>query len=203
MAFKSKHNEDLNLSTIRSPNDHPNNFIANTSSFIQMIGKVIRVLSHSEFEAEVEDVSVGDIVLCGDILAIVASVYQEEPEYAKYLGELDREEIRRFMPDISEGKKVARCISLCRINLDEPRTAPKIGDTLKPVSDEMLRNIHYSNGEFRIPYLIPLIERCKKDISLVRSLLMRLMEIIPEERDLLEIILAEIEYNRMKGVELH
>lgn len=168
-----------------------------------MLGRVIRVISHSEFEAEVGDVSVGDIVLCGDILAIVASVYQEEPEYAKYLGELDREEIRRFMPDISEGKKVARCIALCKMDLGEPRTAPKIGDELKPVSDEMLRSIHYSNGEFRIPYLIPLMERCRRDISLIRSLLMRLMDVIPEERDLLEIILAEIEYNRMKGVELH
>ena len=167
-----------------------------------MLGRVVRVLSHSEFEAEVEDVSVGEIVLCGDILAIVASVYQEEPEYAKYLGELDREDIRMFMPDISEGKKVARCISLCKINLDEPRTAPKIGEEIKPVSDELLREIHYSNGEFKIPYLIPLIDRCRRDVSLVRSLLLRLMDVIPEERELLEIILAEIEYSRMRGVEL-
>ena len=166
-----------------------------------MLGKVVRVLSHSEFEAEVEDVSVGDIVLCGDILAIVASIYQEEPEYAKYLGELDKEEIKSFIPDVSEGKKIARCISLCKINLEEPKTAPKVGEKLKPVDDEFLRKVHYANGEFRIPYLIPLMEKCKRDIGLVRSLLMKLMEIVPEERDLLEIILAEIEYTRMKGVE--
>jgi DNA-directed RNA polymerase subunit F len=167
-----------------------------------MLGKVVRVLSHSEFEAEVEDVSVGDIVLCGDILAIIASIYQEEPEYAKYLSELDKEEIKSFIPDVSEEKKIARCISLCKINLEEPKTAPKVGEKLEAVDDEFLRNVHYANGEFRIPYLIPLMEKCKRDIGLVRSLLMRLMEIVPEERDLLEIILAEIEYTRMKGVEL-
>ncbi len=167
-----------------------------------MSGRVVRVISHSEFEAEVDEISVGDLVICGDLLAIVSSVYQEEPEYAKYLGELDREDIRMFMPDISEGKKIARCLTLCRLDLSEPRTAPRIGEELKPVSDETLRSIHYSNGEFRIPYLIPLLDRCRKDMSLVRSLLMRLMDVIPEERELLEIILAEIEYSMMRGVEL-
>ncbi len=168
-----------------------------------MLGRVIRVISHSEFEAEVKDVSVGDLVLCGDILAIVASIHQEESEYAKYLGEMDREEIRRFMPDISEGRKVARCICLCKVNLEEPRTGPKIGEILTPVNDEKLRRIHFQDGEFKIPYLIQLMERCKRDYSLVRSLILRLMDVIPEERELLEIILAEIEYNRMRGVELH
>jgi len=167
-----------------------------------MIGRVIKVISHSEFEAEVEDVSVGDIVMCGNILAIVASIHQEEPEYAKYLGELDREEIKSFIPDVAEGKKIARCISLCTLNLEEPRTAPRIGEVLKRVDDETLRNVHYSNGEFNIPYLIPLIDKCRRDPSLVRSLLLKLMEIIPEEKELLEIILAEIEYSRMRGVEM-
>ncbi len=167
-----------------------------------MIGRVVRVLSHSEFEAEVEDVAVGDIVLCGNLLAIVASIHHEEPEYAKYLGELDREEIKLYMPDVSEGRKIARCITLCDVNLGEPKRAPKIGEILKPVDDETLRRIHYSNGEFRMPYLIPLIDRCRRDLSLVRSLLLRMMEVVPEERELLEIILAEIEYSRMRGVEM-
>ncbi len=167
-----------------------------------MPGRVIRVISHSEFEVEVEEISIGDLILCGDILAIVSSIHQEEPEYAKYLGELDREEIRKFMPDISEGKKVARCICLCRIDLNDIRSTPKIGEEIEIVSDELLRRIHYSNGEFRIPYLISFIERCKKDVDLIRLLLNRLMNVIPEERDLIEIILAEIEYTRMKGVEL-
>ncbi|HIP58658.1 MAG TPA: hypothetical protein EYH00_05085 [Archaeoglobus profundus] len=169
---------------------------------IMIVGKVIRVLNYSEFEAEVEEVSVGDIVICGDILAMIVSIYQEEPEYTKYLGELDREELRSFIPDISEGKKIARCLSLCKINLEEPRTAPRIGDELKIVDDKFLREIHYANGELKIPYLITLLEKCKKDLNLIRSLLMRLMKIIPEEKELLEIILEGIEYTRMKGVEL-
>ena len=167
-----------------------------------MKGRVIRVIDHGEFEAEVEDVSVGDVVLCGDLIAIVASIHQEEPEYAKYLSDLDREEIKSFIPDVSEGRKIARCISLCRIDLEEPKSAPKIGEELRIVSDEELRKVHYSNGEFRIPYLIPLLDRCRKDLSLVRSLLLRLMDVVPEERELLEIILAEIEYSRMREMQL-
>ncbi len=165
-----------------------------------MTGKVIRVLSHSEFEAEI-DAEVGDIVKAGDIVAIITSIYQEEPDYVKYLNELERDEIRRFLPDISEGKKIARCIPLCRTDLQEPRSTPKIGDTVEKIDDNFLRQIHYANGEFRVPYLISLLNRCN-DVGIVRSLVLRLMDLIPEEKDLLEIILAEIEYNRMKGVEL-
>ena len=168
-----------------------------------MLGKVVRVLNHCEFEAEVNDeVSVGDIVTCGDLIAIVASIHQEESEYVKYLGDVDRETISKFIPDVADERRVARCIVLCRKNLEEPKSAPKIGEELRIVSDEELRKVHYSNGEFRIPYLIPLLDRCRKDLSLVRSLLLRLMDVVPEERELLEIILAEIEYSRMREMQL-
>ncbi len=168
-----------------------------------MWGRVVRVLNHCEFEAEVnEEVSVGDIVLCGDLMAIVASIHQEESEYVKYLGDVDRETISKFIPDIADDRRVARCIILCRTNLEEPRRTPKIGEELVPVDDDRLRRIHTANGEFRIPYLIPLMERCRKDLSLVRSLLIRLMNVIPEERELLEIILAEVEYSRMREMQL-
>jgi len=164
------------------------------------MGKVVRVINHSEFEAEM-DAEVGDVVKAGDIVAIVASIYQEEPDYVKYLNELEKEEIRMFMPDISEGKKIAKCISLCRMDLQEPRNTPKIGDIVEKVDDNFLRQMHYVNGEIRIPYLIPLLNKCN-DVGIVRSLVLRLMDLIPEEKELLEIILAEIEYSRMRGVEL-
>jgi DNA-directed RNA polymerase subunit F len=164
------------------------------------MGKVLKVLSHSEFEAGI-DAEVGDIVKAGDIVAIVSSIHQEEPEYIKYLSELEKEEIRRFLPDISEGKKIARCIALCKTNLSEARHAPKIGEEVERVEDGFLRQIHYANGELRMPYLIFLLQRCR-DVGVTRSLILKLMDLIPEERDLLEIILAEIEYSRMRGVEL-
>jgi hypothetical protein len=164
-----------------------------------MAGRVVRVLSHSEFEAEI-DTEVGEVVKAGDVIAIVISVYQEEIEYLKYLGELEKEEILRFLPDVSEGKKVAKCISLCRADLEEPRKAPKIGDVVEKIEDEALKQMHYTNGEFRAPYLVSLLGRC--DISIVKSFILRLMDLVPEERELLEIILAEIEYNRMRSVEL-
>jgi len=164
------------------------------------IGKVVRVLSHSEFEAEVE-VEAGDVVRVGDLVAIVVSVYQEEPEYVKYLSNLEKEEMEMFMPDITEAKKIARCVVLCRDDLSETTKSPRIGDRVVRVDDIFLRNLHFSGGEFRIPYLISLLNKCK-DTSIARTLLSRLIEVIPEERELMSIILAEIEYSMMKGIEL-
>ena len=163
------------------------------------VGRVLRVLSHSEFEAEL-DADAGDIVKVGDIIAIVTSIHQEEPEYVKYLSDLEREEIRKFLPDVAEGKKIAKCVVLCREDLSEARKSPRIGEDVVKVNDTFLRELHFANGEFRIPYLIPLLQKCK-DISIARSLLSRLMELIPEEKELLDIIMAEIEYSMMKNVE--
>jgi hypothetical protein len=70
---------------------------------------------------------------------------------------------------------------------------------VEKVGDEEIRQIHY-DGELRIPYLIPVLQ--KTDISTVKALILKLIELIPEESDLLEIILSEIEYSRMRGVEL-
>ncbi|AEA46705.1 hypothetical protein [Archaeoglobus veneficus] len=163
-------------------------------------GRVVRVLSHAEFEAEL-DAEAGDVVRAGDIIAVVTSIHQEEPDYVKYLSDLEKEEIKKFLPDVAEGKKIAKCVVLCRADLSEARKSPKIGENVEKVDDIFLRELHFSSGEFRIPYLIPLLQKCK-DVSIARSLLYRLMELIPEEKELLKIILAEIEYSMMRGVEL-
>ncbi len=164
------------------------------------IGRVVRVISHNEFEAEME-VEAGDVVRVGELIAVVTSIYQEEPEYIKYLGNLEKEEMRTFLPDITEGKKIARCVVVCMNDLSEAKKSPRIGDEVVKVDDVFLRNLHFSGDEFRIPYLIPLLQKCK-DVSIARILLSRLMEVIPEEKELISVILAEIEYSIMRGVEL-
>jgi DNA polymerase III delta prime subunit len=160
--------------------------------------KVLRVLNHMEFEAEI-DADVGDMVKAGNIIAIITSIHQEEPDYVRYMGELEKEEMRKYLPDILKARRIARCLSLCTADLGEVRSTPRVGDEVIKVNDDEIRRIHY-NGELKIPYLIPILQ--KADISTVRALILKLMELIPEERDLLEIILSEIEYSRMRGVEL-
>lgn len=160
--------------------------------------KVLRVLSHTEFEAET-DSDVGDILKTGDIVAMITSIRQEEPEYIRYMGEMEKEEIKNYMPDIFYPQRVARCLSLCTLSLGDVKSTPRVGDKVEVVDDHELREIHYQD-ELQIPYLIPLLQ--KTDISTVRTLIIKLMDLIPEEKDLLEIILSEIEYSRMRGAEL-
>lgn len=160
--------------------------------------KVLRVLNHMEFEAEM-DSDVGDMLKSGDIVAMVTSVHQEEPEYIRYMSDLEKEEIKNYMPDIFQPHRKARCLCLCTLNLEDVKSTPRVGDAVEQVDDEEIREIHYQD-ELRIPYIIPLLQ--KTDISTVRALVLKLMELIPEEKDLLEIILSEIEYSRMRGAEL-
>lgn len=162
------------------------------------IMKVLRVLNHMEFEAEI-DSDIGDILKTGNIVAMVTSVHQEEPEYIRYMGDLEKEEVKNYMPDIFQPQRVARCLSLCTVDLGDIKSTPRVGDTVETVADEEIRDIHYQD-ELKIPYLIPLLQ--KTDISTVRALILKLMDLIPEEKDLLEIILSEIEYSRMRGAEL-
>ncbi|MFO7966204.1 MAG: hypothetical protein R6U44_01215 [Archaeoglobaceae archaeon] len=162
------------------------------------IMKVLRVLNHMEFEAEI-DSDVGDILKTGDIVTMVTSIRQEEPDYIRYMGDMEKEEVKNYMPDIFQPQRVGRCLSLCTVDLEDIKSTPRVGDKLETVTDEEIRDIHYQD-EFRIPYLIPLLQ--KTDISTVRALILKLIELVPEEKDLLEIILSEIEYSRMRGAEL-
>ena len=139
--------------------------------------------------------------MVGDLVAIVSSVYEEEPEYLKYVERISREDLAKFAPDLASGRKVTRCIVLCKLNLDEVRKPPRIGESVRIMDDFEIRNMHFARGEFMIPYLIPLIRKTK-NVELVRSVITKLMKLIPEELDLLEILLSEIEYSRMRGVSI-
>lgn len=161
--------------------------------------KVLKVLNHDEFEVE-GNLAVGDLICCNEILAIITSIYQEESEHSEYIDRLETEDIKRFLPDLVEGKRIARCLALCNTNLDDIINLPEVGAKVDRVDDKDLRDLHLKNGELKIPYLIKLLKTSNIDVA--RRLVLKLMDLIPEERDLLEIILAEIEYNRMKGVEL-
>ncbi len=161
--------------------------------------KIVKILSHDEFEVE-GDLAVGDVVNCKGIMAIVVSIHQEGSEYSDYMHRMETEDIKKFLPDLVEGRRIAKCLALCTTNLDDAFTLPEIGTEVEKIDKDNLRNIHLKNGELRIPYLVKLLKRSNIDVA--RNLVLKLIEVIPEEKDLLEIILAEIEYKRMKGLEL-
>lgn len=161
--------------------------------------KVLKILSHDEFEVE-GNLAVGDVICCGEILAIVTSIYQEESEYSDYMDRMDVEEIKKFLPDLIEGKRIARCLALCTTSFDDVINLPEVGSRINKLGSEELREMHLKNGELKIPYLIKLLKTSNIDVA--KRLVLKLINLIPEERDLLEIILAEIEYNRMRGIEL-
>jgi len=152
-------------------------------------------MSHEEFEVEGE-LSVGDVIKAGEAFAIVLTHYHEESEFIRYAGQIEREKVEKFMPDLISGRRVARCMIL------RSDTAPRPGDEVRHVDDETLKKMHYMDGEFSMPYLIPLMKKCKDNLWVLRDYIKRLMEIVPEERDVLEIILAEIEYGMLRGVEI-
>jgi len=168
--------------------------------------RVTKVLNHLEFEAEGtydDDFFVGDIIKAGNTAAIITSLSQEEPDYVRYMGELEKEEIERNMPDIVNPRKIAKCLSLCTMKRDEVKKTPRLGDKIEKLDDSTIRELHY-DGELHIPYLIPILRKKDNDISITitRGLVLKLIELIPEEKELLNVILSEIEYNRIKGVEL-
>lgn len=168
--------------------------------------RIMKVLNHLEFEAvgnNDDDFFVGDFIKAGDTVAIIASLSQEEPDYIRYMGELEKEEIEKNMPDIVNPRKIAKCLSLCTMRKEEVRKTPRLGDKLEKLGDTTIRELHY-DGELHIPYLIPILRKKDNDISItiIRALILKLIELIPEEKDLLNVILSEIEYSRIKGVEL-
>jgi len=160
--------------------------------------KIVKIISQDEFEVEGEFV-LGDLIRSEDVLAVVISIYQEASEYSDYLGRLEVAEIKEFLPDLVEGRRVAKCLALSTVHLEDVFTLPRVGAEVSVVSKEELRDIHLKDGKLKIPYLVKLL---RSNIDVARRLILKLIEAIPEEKDLLEIILAEIEYNRMRGVEL-
>jgi len=160
--------------------------------------KILRIIAPREFEIE-GDLKIGDFVECGDIIGIISYVYQEEPEILKYIGGLDKEEIGKFLPDISEARTLSRCYSLCTKELNEPLNSPKIGEKVRILNDDEIRKLHIRDGNIAIPYLPFLIS---KNVDLAKRVVKKLISLFPEEKDVLEIILLEIEYNKLKRVEI-
>ncbi len=156
--------------------------------------KILRLISDDELEVEGE-LKVGDVIKTAESLAIVLSLYHEDSEISKYLG-VEAEKIREFMPDLTDGKRIARCFVLHCKNL------PKPGEEVEVADDEELRRIHLIGGEFSVPYLIALMKKCKDRLWVVRDYLNRLMRAIPEERGVIEIIKAEVEYRMLKSMEM-
>ncbi len=160
--------------------------------------KILRIIAPREFEIE-GDLKIGDFVECGNIIGIISHVYQEEPEIVKYIGGLDKEEIGRFLPDLSEAKTLSRCYSLCTKDLTEPLNSPRIGERVRILNDDEIRRLHMRKDGIAIPYLPFLIS---KNVDLAKRVVKRLISLFPEEKDVLEIILLEIEYNKLRRVEI-
>jgi hypothetical protein len=155
--------------------------------------RVIKLLSDEEFEVE-GDLRVGDVIKAGGSFGIVTSIYHEEAELTKYLG-IEAEKLGEFLPDLSGGERIARCFIL------QCEEHPKPGDEVKIVDDRELKKLHLSGGEFSIPYLISLIKKCRERLWIVRDHLERLAKTIPEEKSLIDILKAEVEYRMLRDME--
>ncbi len=152
--------------------------------------QVIRVMDRV-FEVDGK-LRVGEIVKAGDCLAVVVSVSGEEPEYVKYAGELSRDEVEAYMPDIVENRVVSKCYVLRGVG---ESFAPDVGDTVSSASDEDIRKYHTRGDEFRIPYFYQLL---KIDIDIAKSVLLRLKKVF-ENEEIIDVLLREIDYMLMYG----
>ncbi len=152
--------------------------------------QVVRVMDRV-FEVDGK-LNIGDIVKAGDCLAVVVSVSGEEPEYMKYAGELSRDEIEAYMPDIVEKRVISKCYVLRGLG---ESFAPDIGDEVRAASDEEIREYHTRGGEFKIPYFYQLL---KVDIDVAKNVLLRLKKVF-EDEEIIDILLREIDYMLMFG----
>jgi hypothetical protein len=163
--------------------------------------KVVAVKGLREFDVDSEGrLEIGDFIRCGNLIGLVKGLRIEEPEFVSYLSKYDVDEIKRFMPDVVEVKKIAECITLCDTELSEPVRTPEIGDEVEVLSDEEVRSLHMQKNGFSVPYLLQLVD--KAEIAVIRRLLERLVRVIPEEKELLDILMCEVEYSIMKKMQL-
>jgi len=164
--------------------------------------KVVAVKGLREFDVDDSEgrLEIGDFVRCGNLIGLVRGFRIEEPEFVSYLSKYDVEEIKKFMPDVVEVKKIAECIALCDTKLSEPLRTPEIGDEVEVLGDEEVRSLHMQGNGFSVPYLLQLVDRA--EIAVIRRLLERLTRVIPEEKELLDILMCEVEYAIMKKMQL-
>ncbi|AKG91698.1 hypothetical protein GAH_00977 [Geoglobus ahangari] len=160
--------------------------------------RVVRVNSRREFEVDGE-VEIGTFVRVGDLVAVSAEVFQQEDEISKYLSKGDVERIRAFLPDLAEPNVFTRFVVLMDSRSRAPRTMPKVGDEVEIMDDAGVIEAHTSSGELSVPYLPYLMRR---DRELARIVVERLSSLLPEYRDVLDIVLAEIEYSLLREVDL-
>ncbi|AIY90632.1 hypothetical protein [Geoglobus acetivorans] len=159
--------------------------------------RVCKVISRREFEAEGE-IDIGVFAKTGNLLSISSEVRQEEDELGKYLSDEDIERLRNFLPDLEQPRTYTRFTVLMDVN-GGLTGVPKVGEEIEVLNDEDIRKAHTISGEFRMPYLPYLM---KKDVELAKIVILKLFRLFPEERDILEMILAEIEYSVMREVDL-
>ncbi len=160
--------------------------------------KVIRVNSRREFEVEGE-VEIGTFVRVGNLVAVSAEIFQQEDEISKYLSKGDVERLRSFLPDLGEPEFVTKFIVLMDTSSKPPRMMPRIGDDVAVMSNEEIARVHTAGGELSVPYLPYLIRR---DRELAKSVVEKLAALLPDYRDVLDIVLAEIEYSLLREVDL-
>ncbi len=164
--------------------------------------KVVAVRGLREFDVDDSEgrLEVGDFIRCGNLIGLVKGLRIEEPEFVSYLSKYDVEEIKKFMPDVVEVKRIAECVTLCDAELSEPVRTPEIGADVEVLSDEEVRSLHMQENGFSVPYLLQLVDRA--EIAVIRRLLERLVRVIPEEKELLDILMCEVEYAIMKRIQL-
>ncbi len=151
-----------------------------------------RVIRVSDRYLEVDGkLKIGEIVKAGNCLAVVVSVNGEVPEYLKYAGELNREEIERYMPDVLESRVTSKCFILGGDCISD------IGDEVRVADDEEIREYHLKDGELRIPYFYQMLKSC--DIDVAKSVMKRLKSIFKNE-EILDALLREIDYMIMNGM---
>ncbi len=156
--------------------------------------RVIRV-TNNYFDVDC-GLKVGELVKAGECLAVVVSVSGEEPEYLKYAGELNREEIEKFMPDVAEKSVVSRCYVLRGMG---ENLSPEVGDEVSPATDEFIKEYHLRSGNFRIPYFYQMLKAC--DIEITKQVMLRLKKVF-ESKEIINVLLREIDYMIMHNLGL-
>ncbi len=153
--------------------------------------RVVRVLNSKEFEVEGE-LNIGEFVKVGDEIAVVVEVYCEDPEIVKYMSRFDIEEVKEFLPDLAEPKNYAKCFLL-----SEGRVS--VGEKVEIAEDERIREVHWKNGDLYMPYIPELVAKYPK---VAIDVIKKLESLFPEERDVLRIIKAGLEFSRIRRVDV-